>query len=54
MLVPGQFDSVVQCSRQQQAVVLPVEGQTSDLFAVDGNVLTRPHVHHTDLLYPAP
>lgn len=51
-VVPGQFDSVVQCSRQQQAVVLSVEGQTSDLFTVDGNILTGFHVHHAHLLHP--
>lgn len=52
MCVPGQFDGVVQSSRQQQTVVLSVEGQTSDLFTVDGNVLTRLHVDDAHLLHP--
>lgn len=51
--VPGQLDGVVQRSRQQQTVILSVEGQTSDLFTVDGDVLTRLHVDHTHLLHPA-
>lgn len=50
--VPGEFDSVVQGCRQQQAVVLSVEGQASDLFTVDGNVLTRLHVYNTHLFHP--
>lgn len=53
MCVPGQLDGVVQRSRQQQTVILSVEGQTSDLFTVDGDVLTRLHVDHTHLLHPA-
>lgn len=50
---PGQFYGVVQRSRQQQTVILPVEGQTSDLFAVDGDILTGFHVDHAHLLHPA-
>lgn len=50
---PGQFDGVVQRSRQQQTVVLSVKGQTSDLFAVDRNVLAGFHVDHAHLLHPA-
>lgn len=50
--VPGEFDSVVQGCRQQQAVVLSVEGQAPDLFTVDGNVLTRLHVYNTHLFHP--
>lgn len=51
--VPGQFNGVVQCGRQQQTVVLSVETQTSDLFAVDGDILTRLHVDHAHLLHTA-
>lgn len=49
--VPGQFDGVIQGSGEQQAVILPVEGQSSDLFAVDGDILTGLHVDNAHLLY---
>lgn len=48
--VPGQFDGVIQGSREQQ-VILPVEGQSSDLFAVDGDILTGLHVDNAHFLY---
>lgn len=46
----GEFDGVIQGCGEQQAVVLSVEGQASDLLGVDGNILTGLHVHHTHLL----
>ena len=48
--LPGEFDGAVQACRQQQAVLLPVEGQSSDLLAVDGDVLAGLHGHGAHLL----
>ncbi len=48
---PGEFDSVVEGRREQKAVLLSAEGQTSDLFGVDGNILTRFESHSADLLH---
>lgn len=46
---PGEFESVVQGSWEQQTIRSSAEGQAPDLFAVDGDVLTALQVgqaHH--------
>lgn len=46
---PGEFESVVQGSREQQTIRSSAESQTPNLFAVDGDVLTALQVgqaHH--------
>lgn len=46
---PGQFESVVQSGREQQAVRTTAESQPPNLFAVDRDVLTAlqvGHAHH--------
>lgn len=44
---PGEFESVVQSSREQQAVCSAAESQSPNLFAMDGDVLTALQVGHT-------
>lgn len=46
---PGEFESVVQGSREQQTVCSSAKSQAPNLFAVDGDVLTALQVgqaHH--------
>lgn len=46
---PGEFESVVQGSREQQTIGSSAESQAPDLFAVDGDVLAALQVgqaHH--------
>lgn len=50
-LSPGEFEGVVEGRRQQKAVLVSAEGQTSDLFGVDGNILTRFESRSADLLH---
>ena len=50
---PGEFESVVQSSRQQQAICTTAKSQPPDLFAVDGDVLTALQVGHAHHLHTA-
>lgn len=49
----GEFESVVQSSRQQQAICTTAKSQPPDLFAVDGDVLTALQVGHAHHLHTA-
>lgn len=51
-LIPGELDGVIEGSRKQQAILLSVEGKASDLFNVDGNVLTGFEIHSADFFHP--
>lgn len=51
---PGEFESVVQSSRQQQTICTTAKSQPPDLFAVDGDVLTALQVGHAHHLHTTP
>lgn len=50
-LVPGELDSIIKGSRKHEAILLSVEGKASDLFNVDGNVMTGFEIHSADFFH---
>lgn len=51
-LIPGELDSIIEGSRKQYTILLSVEGKTSDLFNVDGNVMTSLKIHSAHFFHP--
>lgn len=51
-LVPGELDSIIEGSWKQKAILLSVEGKASDLFNVDGNIMTGFEIHSADFFHP--
>lgn len=49
--IPGELDSIIKGSRKHKAILLSVEGKASDLFNVDGNVMTGFEIHSADFFH---